>query len=73
MIKDVLPVGSDGVDVVFENKCNPSFTNQIQGPNDVYISHGDLHDDMYDKDEISSWLSICIPTLPIKVTMQAYR
>ena len=48
MIGSILPSGSDGVVVVFENACNQSFTYQINGPDVVYLGPGDQHDSKYD-------------------------
>lgn len=47
-IKNILPVGSNGLIVVFENPCNPSFTYQINGPNVVFLGAEDFHDSEYD-------------------------
>lgn len=55
-IKDILPKGSDGVVIVFENPCNPTFTYQINGPSVVYLGTGDHHDSEYDHLEHSSAL-----------------
>ena len=49
VIKDLLPEGSTGFVVVFENPCNPSFTYQLDGPNTVYLGRGDLHQTKYDE------------------------
>jgi signal transduction histidine kinase len=46
-IKGILPLGSNGVVVVFDNPCNPSFTYQIDGPEVSYMGSGDLHDLKY--------------------------
>lgn len=47
-IKNVLPTGSDGVIIVFENPCNPTFTYQINGPDVTFLGAGDFHDSKYD-------------------------
>lgn len=54
LIQDILPLGNDGIVVVFENPCNPTFTYQINGPNVEYLGRGDFHDATYDGMEISS-------------------
>ena len=56
-ITNILPPGSDGLVVVFENECNPTFTFQINGPNAVYLGRGDLHDPTFDDMEISAWFN----------------
>jgi hypothetical protein len=43
--------------VVLENKCNPTFTFQIDGPDVAYLGRGDLHNPNYDYLEVSSWLN----------------
>ena len=55
-LKDILPPGSDGIVIVFENPCNPTFTYQIDGPMVTYLGRGDLHDTKYDELEQSSGL-----------------
>jgi hypothetical protein len=57
MIEDILPPGSDGVIIVFENECNAAFTFQIFGPEVVYLGRGDLHDTKYDYMLLSAWLN----------------
>ena len=54
LISDILPPGSEGIVVVFENPCNPTFTYQINGPVVEYLGRGDLHDPTYDHLELSS-------------------
>ena len=54
LMKEILPPGSDGIVVVFENECAPSFSYQINGPNVVFMGAGDLHDSEYDNLEVSS-------------------
>lgn len=56
MLKDILPVGSQGIVVVFKNVCNPTFTYQINGPSVVYLGRGDKHNPKFDHLEISSGL-----------------
>jgi hypothetical protein len=52
-----LPPGSDGIVIVFENECNPTFTYRIDGPSVTYLGRGDHHDPKYDYLEVSSWLA----------------
>jgi len=47
-IRNILPDGSHGLVVVFENPCNPTFTYEINGPDVVFLGAGDLHDEDYD-------------------------
>jgi hypothetical protein len=56
-IVNILPPGSDGTVVVFENTCNQTFTYQINGPDVVYKGAGDLHDPVYDYMEQESRLN----------------
>jgi Adenylate and Guanylate cyclase catalytic domain len=46
-IRDILPEGSNGILLVFENPCNPTFTYQIRGPDVVFLGVGDFHDPKY--------------------------
>lgn len=48
LIKDLLPAGSNGIDIVFSNPCNPSFTYQINGPNATFLGRGNLHETAFD-------------------------
>jgi hypothetical protein len=56
-IENILPPGSDGTVVVFENTCGQTFTYQINGPDVVYKGAGDLHDPVYDYMEQKSGLN----------------
>jgi len=56
-IKNILPVGSDGLVVVFENPCNPTFTYQVNGPNVEFLGAGDFHDNEYDDMAVKSTIS----------------
>jgi class 3 adenylate cyclase len=47
LLRDILPLGSDGVLVVFENPCGADFTYQLDGPSTTYLGVGDLHDPKY--------------------------
>jgi hypothetical protein len=57
LIKDILPEGSRGLIVVFENKCSQTFTYQMNGPDVTYLGPIDAHDSKYDYLEQSSPLS----------------
>ncbi|KAL3926182.1 MAG: hypothetical protein SGBAC_013575 [Bacillariaceae sp.] len=48
IINDILPMGSEGLIVVFSDTCGPSFTYQLDGPVPIYLGAGDLHDSSYD-------------------------
>jgi hypothetical protein len=48
MISNLLPPGSDGIVIVFENECNPTFSFQVNGPDVDYLGRGDFHDPKYD-------------------------
>jgi hypothetical protein len=52
-LKDILPRKSNGVVVIFENECNPTFTYQINGPDVKYLGRGDLHNTKYNHMRIS--------------------
>jgi hypothetical protein len=57
LINDILPIGSNGLIVVFENVCSEnSFTYQIDGPEVTCIGGGDLHDPEYNSLQVSSGL-----------------
>jgi Adenylate and Guanylate cyclase catalytic domain len=47
LIRNILPKGSTGIQVVFDNPCSKSFTYQINGPNVEYLGVGDHHDPSY--------------------------
>jgi hypothetical protein len=53
LITNLLPPGSNGIVIVFENECNPPFSFQVNGPDVDYLGRGDLHDRKYDAMEIS--------------------
>jgi hypothetical protein len=49
LIRDILPPGSNGILVVFENECvDDAFTYQIDGPLVQYLGVGDLRDPNFD-------------------------
>jgi hypothetical protein len=54
LIKDILPIDSNGIVVVIENRCGQSFTYQVNGPETLYLGQGDLHEIKYDHLEKSS-------------------
>jgi hypothetical protein len=56
-IKNILPVGSDGLIVVFENPCNPTFTYQVDGPIVEFLGAGDFHENKYDGMAVKSTIS----------------
>jgi len=47
VLRDILPEGSKGMVVVFENPCNEAFTYQIDGPKETYLGTGDVHNRKY--------------------------
>jgi hypothetical protein len=57
MIRDVLPQGSNGILVVFENACTQTFTFEVNGPDVVYLGAGEFHDPKYDHMTIGSLVS----------------
>jgi hypothetical protein len=52
LLTDLLSPGSNGIVIVFENSCNPTFTYQVNGPDVTFLGRGDLHDHKYDSMEI---------------------
>jgi Adenylate and Guanylate cyclase catalytic domain len=48
LIQELLPQGSDGIHVVFDNSCASPFTYEIDGPVSKYLGVGDLHQKAYD-------------------------
>jgi hypothetical protein len=48
LLTDLLPPGSNGIVVVFENECNPTFSFEVNGPNVEYLAR-DFHDRSYDR------------------------
>jgi hypothetical protein len=46
-LKNILPTGANGVDIVFSNPCSPAFTYRIDGPTATYRGAGDLHETAY--------------------------
>jgi signal transduction histidine kinase/CheY-like chemotaxis protein len=43
-LENILPHGSDGIILVFDNECGQSFTYRLDGPQATYLGRGDLHD-----------------------------
>jgi len=56
LIKGILPQGSNGIVVVIDNPCNPTFTYQINGPMVQYLGVGDYHESRFNHLEIQSEL-----------------
>lgn len=56
-IRNILPQGSNGMVVVFENPCSPTFTYKINGPDAVYMGGRDYHDPKYDAMGIESLMT----------------
>jgi hypothetical protein len=54
LIEDILPPNTQGIVIVFENPCNPTFTYQVNGPRVEYLGRGDHHDYHYDDYRITS-------------------
>ena len=48
LIRDVLPIGTNGINFIFENPCGQTFSYQIDGPSVKYMGSGDFHDTEYD-------------------------
>jgi hypothetical protein len=53
LLTDVLAPGSNGILIVFENECNPTFTFRVNGPEVEFLGRNDLHDTKYDSKEKS--------------------
>lgn len=47
-LRDILPDSSNGIIVVVDNPCNPTFTYEINGPTTNFLGGGDHHQDKYD-------------------------
>jgi len=56
-IKHILPDSHEGLIVVFENPCNPTFSYQINGPNVTFLGAGDSHDEKYNHMAVTGKLS----------------
>ena len=57
MIRNILPMGSNGIHFIADNSCTESFTFQINGPTVRYLGVGDHHDKEYDHLGIHSTLT----------------
>jgi hypothetical protein len=57
MVRDILPRGSTGILVVFENACTQKFTDEVNGPDVVYLGAGEYSDPNYDHMTMGSWIS----------------
>jgi len=55
VLKDILQEGT-GVDVVFQNECNPTFTYRLYGSDVQFLGRGDLHESKFDHLETTSSL-----------------
>jgi hypothetical protein len=52
LLSNLLPPGSNGITIVFENECSPTFSFQVNGPDVDYLGPDDFHDTKYDSMEI---------------------
>jgi hypothetical protein len=57
LMKDILQRGSNGIVVVYENACAPSFTYQVNGPMVIFIGTDDHHDLKYNSMKVTGGLS----------------
>eukprot|EP00522_Entomoneis_paludosa_P013724 CAMPEP_0172441438 /NCGR_PEP_ID=MMETSP1065-20121228/1982_1 /TAXON_ID=265537 /ORGANISM="Amphiprora paludosa, Strain CCMP125" /LENGTH=1154 /DNA_ID=CAMNT_0013190803 /DNA_START=176 /DNA_END=3640 /DNA_ORIENTATION=+ len=55
--QDILPEGTDGVEVVLSDSCGGTYTYELLGPVGNLKGEGDLHDTEYDKHRVSSQLT----------------
>jgi hypothetical protein len=46
-LRNLLPVGVDGIIVELQNSCNQSFTYEIEGPDAYFSGDGELHEPKY--------------------------
>eukprot|EP00934_Nitzschia_sp_Nitz4_P006926 Nitzschia sp. Nitz4//scaffold53_size117307//115309//117659//NITZ4_003787-RA/size117307-augustus-gene-0.95-mRNA-1//1//CDS//3329554256//6916//frame0 len=53
----ILPQGTKGIVMVTHNTCNQSFTYEINGPEAVFLGHGDHHDPAYDHLAVEATIS----------------
>jgi hypothetical protein len=60
LLANILPPGDNGVVVVFENECNPTFTFDVHGPIVTYLGQGDLHDSSFDYLETAVSFTMCL-------------
>jgi hypothetical protein len=52
LLTNLLPPGSEGVVIVFENECSLSFSFQVNGPDVEYLGQGDFHERKYESMEV---------------------
>jgi signal transduction histidine kinase/CheY-like chemotaxis protein len=57
LLANVLPKGSNGTVVVFDNPCSQSFTFELNGPEARYLGVGDRHDKKYESKVMAASLS----------------
>ena len=48
LLRDILSPGTQGFVGVIQSSCNQTFSQEINGPDVVYLGHGDLHDRTFD-------------------------
>lgn len=46
-LRNLLPVGVDGIIVEIKNNCNQSYTYEIEGPEAYFVGVGGMHDPKY--------------------------
>jgi hypothetical protein len=56
-LRNLLPLGVDGIIVELKNNCNQSFTYEIEGPDAYFVGDGELHEPKYNKMEAVRSLS----------------
>jgi hypothetical protein len=66
LLTNLLAPGSDGIIIVFENECNPTFSFQVNGPEVDFLGRGDFHDPKYESMEISVSDTSDCPRLLVK-------
>ena len=55
-LKDLLPAGSVGIDVVVSSPCSTSFTYRLDGQKSTFVGTGDLHEAPYSQYGVNSTL-----------------
>jgi hypothetical protein len=55
-LKDLLPGGSVGIDVVVSNPCTTAFTYRLDGQKSTFVGAGDLHEGPYSQYGVNSTL-----------------
>jgi hypothetical protein len=71
VLTNLLSPGSDGIVIVFENECNPTFSFQVNGPDVDYLGRGDFHDSKYNSMEIG--VCIDLNQLPLSHNVAYFR